>query len=191
MSLVPAFEIGVWNAWIFMLYEVATIPFFLRMARGRAPGPEGQADTMSKIGKIILYSSKIIMFLAFAYAIFLPLKLGTIWFYVGLPITLVGLVIATKILVDWAKTPRDKPVTGGLYLYSRHPMYIGFLLLFLGVGIATASWVFLVLAVGGSRTHSILGIATGIAGASITRILPARDEYRVAHMIPMLAGGLE
>jgi len=26
MSLVPAFEIGLWNAWIFMLYYLLTMP---------------------------------------------------------------------------------------------------------------------------------------------------------------------
>ena len=147
MSLVPAFEIGLWNAWIFILYEVVTIPFFLRMARSRYPEADEQPAKMSKNEKIILYSSKIIMFIAFFYAIFLPLKLGTIWFYVGLPITLVGLVLNTIVLLDWAKTPHDKPITRGLYRYSRHPMYIGLFLLLLGVSIITASWVFLVLAI--------------------------------------------
>ena len=102
---------------------------------------------MSKNEKIVLYSSKIVMFVAFVYAIFLPLKLGTIWFYVGLPITLTGLVLNTIVLFDWAKTPHDKPITRGLYRYSRHPMYIGLFLFLLGVSIMTASWVFLVLMV--------------------------------------------
>jgi protein-S-isoprenylcysteine O-methyltransferase Ste14 len=147
MSLVPVFEIGLWNAWIFVLYEVLTFPFFLRMARNRAPESGEKSARMSKNEKIALYSSKIVMFAAFVYAIFLPLKLGTIWFYVGLPVTLAGLVLGTVILFDWAKTPPDRPVTRGLYRYSRHPMYIGLFLLLLGVSIATASWVFLVLAI--------------------------------------------
>ena len=147
MSIVPAFEIGVWNAWIFILYEVMTIPFFLRMFKSRAPDPEGHHDTMSKTGRIVFYSSKIVMFAAFIYAIFLPLKLGTIWFYIGLPITLIGLVIGTIVMVNWAKKPRNEPVTRGLYRYSRHPMYIGLFFLLLGVSISTASWVFLLIMV--------------------------------------------
>jgi len=79
MSLMPAFEIGLWNAWIFVLYEVATFPFFLRMARNRAPESEEKSARMSKNEKIALYASKIVMFVAFVYAIFLPLKLGTVW----------------------------------------------------------------------------------------------------------------
>ena len=73
------------------------------------------------------------------YSIFLPLKLGTIWFYVGLPITLIGLATYTIVLVNWANTPPGEPVTKELYRYSRHPMYVTTFLFFLGVSIATAS----------------------------------------------------
>ena len=147
MSLIPAFNIGLWNAWIFVLYEVSTIPFLFRIAKDKPPDPTGPFTAMSKTKKITFYSSKIIMFLAFAYSIFLPLKLGTAWFYAGLPITLVGLVTGTIVLVNWAKTPPSEPVTRGLYRYSRHPMYITAVLYFLGVSIATASWVFLLITI--------------------------------------------
>jgi len=103
---------------------------------------------MSKTRKTVFYFSKILMFVAFAYSIFVPLKLGTVWFYAGLPIILAGLVTETIVLVNWAKTPIDEPITRGLYHYSRHPMYISFFLLLLGIAIATAAWVFLVFAVG-------------------------------------------
>jgi hypothetical protein len=33
MSLIPTFEIGVWNAWIFMLLGVLTFPLFFRVAK--------------------------------------------------------------------------------------------------------------------------------------------------------------
>ena len=129
MSVVPAFEIGLWNAWIFVLYEVLTIPFFFRIARGRAPDPGSQFNAMSKTRKTAFYSSKILMFVAFAYSIFVPLKLGTVWFYAGLPIIIAGLVTQTIVLVNWAKTPIYKPITRVLYRYSRHTMYISFFLL--------------------------------------------------------------
>jgi len=145
MSLIPAFEIGIWNAWIPMLLDVLTFPLFTRIAKGRAPEAEGksQVAAMSKTEKITLYSSKIIYVPALIYSIFLPLKLGTVWFYVGLPITLIGFITGVIVIVNWANSPRGEPVTGGLYHYSRHPMYVTAFLFFLGVSIATASWVFL------------------------------------------------
>jgi protein-S-isoprenylcysteine O-methyltransferase Ste14 len=147
MSLVPAFEIGIWNAWIFMLYELLTIPFLFRIAKNREPDPEGPFAAISKTKKVIFFSSKVLLIPAFIYSIFLPLKLGTIWFYAGLPITLIGLIAGTIVLVNWVTTPRDEPVTRGLYRYSRHPMYLAGFVFLLGLGIATASWVFILFAV--------------------------------------------
>jgi len=87
------------------------------------------------------------------YSIFLPLKLGTIWFYVGIPLTLIGLATVTIVMVNFATTPYDKPSTKGLYRYSRHPMYITSAIFFLGVGIASASWLFLLLSILFSISH--------------------------------------
>jgi protein-S-isoprenylcysteine O-methyltransferase Ste14 len=87
--------------------------------------------------------SKFIVFPAALYSVFLSLKLGTIWFTVGLPITLLGLVGSLLILVNWAFTPAGEPVTRGIYRYSRHPMYLTMILLILGVSIISASWVFI------------------------------------------------
>jgi len=87
--------------------------------------------------------SKFIYFPSVIYSVFLPLKFGTIWFYVGLLLTLVGFVGSIIVLVNWANTPAGEPVTRGLYRYSRHPMYVTEVLLLLGVSISSASWVFL------------------------------------------------
>ena len=145
MSLIPAFEIGLWNVWIFMLLDVLTFPIFIRIAKGRAPEEEGksQVSAMSRTERMTLYSSKAIYVPALIYSIFLPLKLGTVWFYVGLPITLIGFITGVIVILNWAASPRGEPVTNGLYRYSRHPMYVTSFVFFLGVSIATASWVFL------------------------------------------------
>ena len=79
---------------------------------------------------------------------FLPLHLGTLWFYIGLPIALVGVVTYIMVVVTWATTPIDKePLTKGLYRYSRHPMYITQLMMFIGVSVASASWLFLLFSI--------------------------------------------
>jgi protein-S-isoprenylcysteine O-methyltransferase Ste14 len=141
MSFVPAFEIGLWNAWIFMLLDLLTLPFFLHIGKNRGmSGPD--VIKMSKTVKFIASSSKLILIPASIYSIFLPLKLGTIWFYVGLPITLFGLVLGIIVLMNWAATPSGETITRGLYRYSRHPMYISYFVFFLGLSIITASWVF-------------------------------------------------
>ncbi len=142
MSLIPAFEIGVWNAWIFMLYLILSFPFFIRIAIKRG-APSTEESELSMAGKIVAYSSKLLLVPALVYSIFLPLRLGTMWFYIGLPITLIGLITYTVVLVNWATTPLNGPVSRGLYRYSRHPMYVTIFVFLLGLGIATASWIFL------------------------------------------------
>ena len=49
--------------------------------------------------------------------------------------------------ISFAATPVDQPVTRGIYRISRHPIYLSGLLLFIGIGIATASWIMLLCAV--------------------------------------------
>jgi protein-S-isoprenylcysteine O-methyltransferase Ste14 len=100
-------------------------------------------DSHNKTEKRALLIFHLIYFLAMVYSVFLPLKLGTNWFYIGLPVCLLGLMLYTMVMANWATTPPDEPITGGIYRFSRHPMYLTPFLVFIGVGIATASWVFL------------------------------------------------
>ena len=148
MSPIPAFQIGIWNAWILTVVDALTIPIFLRIVKNRqSPSPEKAMAGMSRVEKIILYASKVMFVPVLIYSIFVPLKLGTMWFYIGLPITSIGLIAGVTVLVNWATTRPDEPVTRGLYRYSRHPMYGAAFLMYVGLGIACASWVFLLFAV--------------------------------------------
>ena len=148
MSLIPAFEIGLWNAWIFMIWLI--IAFFLVplniIPKGREEGSDFTAE-FNKMQKYAIRSMHIIYLLSIIYSIFVPLKLGTAWFYAGLPIYLVGLISYAMVWVGFATTPPDKLITKGIYRYSRNPMQLSQVIIFLGVGIATASWVFLLLSV--------------------------------------------
>lgn len=177
MTLVPAWQIGLWNAWIFMAAELLTFPLFIRIATNRAPKREG--DTVAALPKrdrTLLISSKMIYVPATIYSVFLPLKLGTLWFDIGLPLTLAGLVGWALVLASWGISPRDEPVTRGLYRYSRHPMYVVSLVFFLGVGIATASWVFLLF------TAVLMGASFHYAPVEERACLAAYGETYRAYM---------
>ena len=150
MSLLPVFRIGWWNAWILMLVILLN-PLILVIVdklvgtgdinkkMGEMPADE-QARRKNLIATIILY-------LLIAYSIFLPLKSGTPWFYIGLATWLIGLVILKLAIVDAAKTPTGQVFTRGMYRISRHPLYLSLSLILLGVSIATASWIFFLMAV--------------------------------------------
>jgi protein-S-isoprenylcysteine O-methyltransferase Ste14 len=157
MLLIPAFEIGVWNAWLLML-PLALIPAILASVRKGLFKKTKSTAKLSKAEKMVFRFSKLVLALLFLYSIFLPLKLGTLWFYVGLPISLLGIVMYIIVSVNIANTQVDRPVTTGLYRYSRHPMYVASFIAPVGAGIATASWLFLLLSVLCIITHFINGI---------------------------------
>jgi len=79
------------------------------------------------------------------YSIFLPLKAGTPWFYIGLGVFVIGLMILVWATLIVVRTASDTPFTTGIYRFSRHPMYFSMILVYLGVSIAAASWLFLLI----------------------------------------------
>ncbi len=142
MTLVPALDIGVWNAWIFMLINFLPMPVVMLVHREVA---EQAGKPTSEIEKKMWPVAWIVWLIGVIYSIFLPMQTGTVWFYVGLPIAILGTIAYTLVAATFVTTRIEvEPLTGGLYRYSRHPMYVTQLVMFIGVGIACASWVFLV-----------------------------------------------
>jgi len=151
MSLIPDFELGLWNAWIItVLFYVATLtPLQIGKEKANKRG-EGEPawSEVSKTHRIaILITHAVIMPFTIGYSIFLPLKLGTEWFSVGILISILGTVMSFMAGVSFATAPLDEPMTKGVYSISRNPMYFGMFLMYLGIGIACASWIFLLCAV--------------------------------------------
>jgi len=145
MLLVPAFEIGVWNAWIFMIWpwvDMLAVRLVGLDVYRRASGIPSEMKTSHRY-RVVSYVSMVIETMAVAYSIFLPLRLGTGWFYAGLAIFLIGMVVLAVATVNFTTTPLDVPITRGIYHYSRHPLYLASLLIYLSVGIAASSWIFL------------------------------------------------
>ena len=150
MSLRPAFEIGLWNAWILtvILLAAAWLPLYIDNERTekRCEG-EPTATELQKMTRIAhLITHIVILPFVLIYSIFVPLKLGTYWFVAGLPIYLVGLVMVLVSAISFSTAPLGEPICRGTYAFSRHPMYFGGFLAYVGIGIACASWVFLVCA---------------------------------------------
>lgn len=151
MSLIPDFELGLWNAWIItVLGFLATLaPLLINNERVKKR-TEGE-PTWSELNKtakiVLLITHAIIMPFTIGYSIFLPLKLDTAWFYVGIPICFLSIIMGFMAGVSFATAPLDEPMTKGVYTISRNPMYFSGFLEYVGIGITCASWVFLLCAV--------------------------------------------
>ena len=81
MSFIPAFEIGLWNAWIFMviLYAAAFVPFSIdsKKVDKRIEG-EPTGSEQKKVTRIVfVITHVIIMPFTLVVSIFVPIELGT------------------------------------------------------------------------------------------------------------------
>jgi len=107
MDILPTLRIGIWNAWILMLFfplqpliirgiEMATGAGFIMKRMGDQPTNPRERDLnlayLAIEGLLILYS------------IFLPLRLGTFWIYVGVSLYLLGLLIFLGVCFSVDKT---------------------------------------------------------------------------------------
>jgi protein-S-isoprenylcysteine O-methyltransferase Ste14 len=142
MSAIPVFEIGIWNAWMLII-----ILFLFIMLSGLLPKDIGKRITPNKEEGKTRRIMLIVFFIMIIYSIFIPLKLGTVWFYAGLAFYILGLIISIAALFSIATTKPSEPFTTGIYRYSRHPIALGTVLPMIGVGLASASWLFLLLSV--------------------------------------------
>ncbi len=151
MSLVPAFEIGLWNAWILTLYILLHPLIMMLIDKLVGTGDifkKMETPTFNKTeSKINIFSNFVVLFGLFIYSIFLPLQLGTAWFYVGLALCVLGVVTWTIAIVNIVDIPLGEPWNKGLYRYSRHPMTLAGYLILIGAGIASASWIFLLFSI--------------------------------------------
>ena len=146
MLLIPAFELGLWNAWILVIPILIIFFFDVRVTAARESGESGDFQ-LTKKEKRVINAVFLPMVVSFVYAVFLPLQLGTTWLYSGLIIFTFGMVFTIVALLNFATSPKGRVITKGLYRFSRNPMYVGMLLMQIGLGIVCSSWLYILLTV--------------------------------------------
>jgi protein-S-isoprenylcysteine O-methyltransferase Ste14 len=147
MSWIPDFEIGIWNAWIFIIWPIVIFMLGSSVIKDKKVVERLSVSVpmkFEKLSKILMMASIII---GVIYSIFLPLKLNTIWFYIGLLMFLSGLILQLTVLYTWREAKTDGPFTTGPYRYSRHPLYFGLFLMIISISIMSLSWLFLLIVI--------------------------------------------
>jgi protein-S-isoprenylcysteine O-methyltransferase Ste14 len=144
VSPIPAFELGLWNAWIFVLPMI-----IVSILGSKILGKRGSEEVSNLTKGVKTANSLYLLILVslYAYSIFLPLELNTLWFYAGLLSYLLGVLVVVLSLLSFHTTSADKLVTKGVFRISRNPGYVGDFLVNTGIGIACLSWVFLLAAI--------------------------------------------
>lgn len=142
------FKIGIWNAWIFMsvfILQMLAIMFIDKRLWQRSHIPEDARR--NKFEKRVSIIGNIVWLIAMGYSIFLPFQIGTLWFYIGLSVFIIGLALMAVATFNFIAAPADHPITKGAFNFSRHPMYLATFLICLGSGIATVSLLFIFLSI--------------------------------------------
>ena len=150
MTFTPAFEIGVWNAWIFIVPYILAVfglpPLLKRESLIKRKSTFWESPSYTRLERMYSQLSYVIMVVLSVYSVFLPLAVGTVWLYAGLAVYIMGFAFAVLAVLAFIATPVDKPNTTGVYRISRHPGYLGMFSIYIGIGVASASWVYLLLA---------------------------------------------
>ncbi|MFE3845416.1 methyltransferase family protein [Thermoplasmatota archaeon] len=148
MSIIPAFEIGLWNAWIFMvifIIQMFVIMFVDKKIWKRSHVPiEAKRNRFEKQVGIF---ANFFWLIAMIYSIFLPLKLNSSLFYYGFIVFVIGHIILIRATYDFITTKPNNIIKTGVYKISRHPMYLSTFIITLSVSIASFSWLFFVLSI--------------------------------------------
>ena len=135
-------NIGWGYAWWFpAVYLLITIFIMVMYGKGfikkffRLPGAKFKGKTPT------IFSSTLFSRGIMAYAIFVPLQTSTLWFWLGISAFSISTFFSAISMINFARTPNDKPVTQGMYRISRHPIQVLAIIMSFGIGLATASWI--------------------------------------------------
>ena len=146
MSLTPDFEPGLCNGWLFMIvFPLQWLAVVVLPGRFVARTGHPAELRLGRGARIMSGLTQLLWIGATMYSIFLPLRPGTPWFSAGLLIFGGGLALLISATFGVARAEAGKPFTGGIYRYSRHPMYLSMILVYTAVSIAAASWLFSVI----------------------------------------------
>jgi protein-S-isoprenylcysteine O-methyltransferase Ste14 len=127
----------------FFIPMIITFFFDVRATVARESGD----FQLTKKEKRILNAIPLTIIVSFVYAVFLPLQLGTTWLYGGLVIYLFGVILTAVAVLNFASAPKNRLVTNGLYRVTRNPVYVGMLLMQIGLAVACTSWLYLLLTI--------------------------------------------
>lgn len=85
----------------------------------------------------ILYQLATVLF--FVYICFLNVKTSSPWFYIGLAVYGIGVLLFAVATANFAKPSGKGMNERGLYRFSRNPMYVAYFVCFLGCVLLTQS----------------------------------------------------
>ncbi len=138
-------NIGLWNAWIpLFTFNIFTYLYsYILDKKGFKRG--GDSSWVEKKDKPLLIFSSIMFFATLLVSIWIPLRTGTIFFYVGLGLFASLMFLSVIVSKDYVTAAKDKLITQGLYKFSRNPIYLVTHIMHVSIIFMTLSWILILL----------------------------------------------
>jgi protein-S-isoprenylcysteine O-methyltransferase Ste14 len=145
MSLL-VFKIGWLNAWLGMA-PIIIIMFTVFILNKEALKRATDMSVYQGKDRLRVIISSIVYYTAVIYTLGVALKIGTLWFYIGLIIYILGSIPYVISIFNFSSTPVNEPIVKGVYRISRNPMYFFSSLTLFGLAIAGTSYVMFILTI--------------------------------------------
>ena len=139
MNFLPQFELSITNAFWFSLLFVATNLVILKAYPSHYKKrvltmPKFDNRLQQLIGKFnfVLFQGLITL------VIFMPVQFDKPFIIIGLSIFFLGYIAYLMSLINYATSNPDKPVTKGIFRFSRNPQQISTIIMWGGIGFITS-----------------------------------------------------
>lgn len=143
MQLLPLHAIGIINLWIFpFIYGIISIIIISCISKDAKKKlltfPKKNENKKENILMItsFLFGKGLII-----YSIFIPININSKFFLIGVCIYLIGLILSSVAILTFANADLSKPITKGIYKFSRHPMQVMNYVMWIGIGIISQTWI--------------------------------------------------
>ena len=141
MNLLPHFELTLHNAfWFSLLFGITNMvilkvfPLHYKKRVLTMPRFKNKTDQIAGSLNFIIFQGLILL------VCFMPVKHVPIAFEAGISLFIPGYIAYVMSLVNYATTHPEKPVTKGIYRYSRNPQQLSTIVMWAGIGFITACW---------------------------------------------------
>lgn len=148
MDFLPQFEPSITNAFWFSLLFIATNLIILKVYPShykkrvlKMPKFEKRLQKLLGMFNFILFQGLIIL------VIFTPIHFDSPFFIIGLTIFFLGYIAYVMSLINYATSNPDKPVTKGIYRFSRNPQQIFTIVMWIGIGLVTSCLLIIVICI--------------------------------------------
>ncbi len=149
MEIFPTHSIQLFNLfWFPLIYGIISLFLMKIMTKNSKkrilslPKYKNNITKFFSVFFMIIFGKLIIV-----YSVFVPIKPSSIYFYIGIIIYSIGIFCSIYAMWMFSKADLNRPITTGIYKYSRHPMQVMYYFSWIGLGFISGTWIIIIYAI--------------------------------------------